>query len=178
MTALGLLKRAWGFLRSPLGQVLALAAGALLLLSVADARGYRRGSEAVQARWDAKLAADAKKARETEARNAKSADRAEVAVEKLRTVTEYRTRSIIQRIPYATDPDRPSLPRWWVGLHDEAAAGVSVPAESAGEPDGAASGVTDARALEVIAENYGACRFDQGRLSELQALLKTWGMAP
>lgn len=169
---------AWSFLRSPLGRLLAGAVALLLLLAVVDARGYQRGVKAERGRWEARLEADAAKARATEAKNAQAGQAASERVEKAREIVRWRTEYITQRIPYAIDPARPALPVWFVSLHDEAAVGVPIPSDRAGEPDLTASTVTDAQALKVIAENYGACRFDQGRLAELQGLLKTWGMAP
>lgn len=179
MTALVVLKALWGFLRSPLGQVLAVAVAGLMVLSLADARGYRRGVEAERGRWDAKIKADAAKARAKEAKDAKAADKSAERVEAVRVETRWRTQTIIKEIPYAlpSDPAVPGL-RWgFVRLHDEATVGVSGSSDRAGEPDGAVSPVTDADAIQVIAENYGACRFDQARLAELQSLLKEWGMA-
>lgn len=180
LAAKALLGGLWAFLRSPLCQLLALALCAVLGLSLADARGYRRGVAANEAKWAKKLSEDAVAARKTEANNASAGNQSSVAVEKLRTVTEWRTRTIIERIPYEvpSDPARPGLPWGFIRLHDAAAVGVSEAPDRPSQPDVGPSPVTDARALEVIAENYGACRFDQGRYAELQALLKTWGMAP
>ena len=159
MTAVAVFRAAWAFLRSPLGQVLALALLALLALFWADARGYARGVKAERSGWEARLAASERKAREAEAKYAEAAQRAGKAVAtrhaEIRSRTEYLTREVVRYVPF--DPGRPSVPVGLVRLHDAAALGLPVAPDTAGRADGDPSGIGDAALAETVVGNYGAC---------------------
>lgn len=66
------------------------------------------------------------------------------------------TREVIRYVQVTPIADRCTLPGTWRVRHDAAATGR--PAESAGLADGQAAPVTDADALDTVAENYVACR--------------------
>jgi|GEM_PF-2887853 len=86
------------------------------------------------------------------------------------------TRTITKEIPSVLTPrvDRDfPLSVGFVRLHDAGALGLdlsAVPAP-AGQSDDAASAVTSGALAQVITANYGACRDDQARLTELQGWL-------
>jgi hypothetical protein len=100
------------------------------------------------------------------------------AQDQVRTVT----RRLIEKVPVYVSPqtDR-AFPLSWgfVRLHDAAVRGDdrSAAAEDPAEPDDAASDVAASRAAAVIAANYGGCRADRQRLSDLQAWAKRMGLA-
>lgn len=101
------------------------------------------------------------------------------AQDRVRTVT----RRLIEKVPVHVTPqiDRAfPLPWGFVRVHDAAVRGddLSAAPESAAEPDDAASDVAPSRAVTVIAGNYGACRADRQRLTDLQAWVKSMGLAP
>lgn len=179
MTALAVFRGLWGFLRSPLGQVLALAVTALVALSVADARGYRRGVEAERARWEARLEADAVKARRVEARNAATGAKVGQAVAvksaEIRTRTEYLTREVIRYVPI--DPSRGSLGVGFVRLHDAAALGLPVAPDGAGRADAEPSGVDDVALAETLVGNYGACHLAIEQVKGWQTWARETGLA-
>jgi len=64
-------------------------------------------------------------------------------------------------------------------LHDAAARGDDLPAaaQGAAEPDDAASDVPASQAAAVIAANYGDCRVDRQRLTDLQAWARQMRLA-
>lgn len=153
------LGRLWGFLNSPLGRVVALAVCGVVLLALADARGYRRGELAERGRWETRLKADAVKARAKEARDANAGQEVGKAVAvkqtEIRTRTEYLTREVVRYVPI--DPARASLPVGLVRVHDAAALGLPVASDPSGRADGEPSGIDDVALAETVVGNYGAC---------------------
>jgi hypothetical protein len=83
------------------------------------------------------------------------------------------TGTLIRDIPDHVTPAsdlRFPLPVGLVRVHDAAALGLDLSAvpDPAGQPDDAASGVAASAAASVIAANYGDCRVEAERLSNLQ----------
>lgn len=159
-TALTLLRAVGGFLRTPLGQVLAAAVGLLALLWITDARGYSRGVAAERGRWERQLAADREKAAKTTARQATAGAVIGTRVEERQAQVRTITKTLIREIPiYVTDKAdaRCDVPDGLVRLHDAAAAGVSAAPDPAGRPADAASGVALSAVAGTVVENYGAC---------------------
>lgn len=66
------------------------------------------------------------------------------------------TREVIRYVQVTPAADRCTLPGTWRVRHDAATTGR--PAEAAGLADGQAAPITDAAALDTVAENYVACR--------------------
>lgn len=83
-----------------------------------------------------------------------------VEIEVSRDVIKYVQNPAIARCDLADD---------WVRVHDRAASGgMSEDTQPPGTVDAAARAVTDADALMVVTENYGACRNTQNQLIALQ----------
>lgn len=100
------------------------------------------------------------------------------ASERARAEIRYVTRTVVEKVPvYVTaETDRRyPLPWGFVRLHDAAALGLDPAAvpNPAGQPDDAASSVAASVAAAIVAGNYGQCREDQQRLSDLQAWIRT-----
>ena len=107
-----------------------------------------------------------------------AAVRDQSAQDHIRTVTK----TLVEKVPVYVSPSidaRYPLPVGFVRLHDAAAIGFDLSAASAGSggPDDAPSDVAASGAARVIVLNYGACRADQQRLSDLQAWAKAQGLA-
>ncbi len=81
------------------------------------------------------------------------------------------TREVIRYVEITPAEQRCDLPGTWRVRHDAAATGQ--PTESAGLADRAAEPVTDAAALEAVAENYTACRAYIQQVSGWQAWWET-----
>jgi hypothetical protein len=91
----------------------------------------------------------------------------------VQTDIRWRTRIQIKEVPvYVTaETDRRfPLPVGLVRLHDASALGLDLSAvpDPAGRADGEASAVAASDLGRVVAANYGECRADQARLTELQ----------
>ena len=104
--------------------------------------------------------------------------RAQAAQDRIRTIT----RTLIEKVPvYVTRNADARFPLPWgfVRLHDAAVLGDDLPAtsEGPGQPDDAPSGVAASGAAAVIVANYGACRADQQRLTDLQDWARREGLA-
>lgn len=178
MTALAVFRAVWGLLRSPLGQVIALAVVALVALCVADGRGYRRGVSEERARWETKLAADAAKARKIEARNEAVGQKVAAKLDADRVEIRWRTKTLTEKVteyvPY--DPGRPGVPAGLVRLHDAAALMSELPA-GPGLTNGAPSAVTDAQLAETVIANYGVCHANSQQLAAFQDWARATGLA-
>lgn len=96
--------------------------------------------------------------------------------DQVRTVTKTITQEVPVYVTAQTDARFP-VPWGFVRLHDEAARGVSASPADPGRPDDAASDVTASEAASVVVTNYGACNAAIQRLTDLQALLRTDGLA-
>lgn len=83
------------------------------------------------------------------------------------------TRTIVQEVTRYVTPETDRLfpvPVGAVRVHDAAALGrpiAEVP-DATGRPDGEASAVEASSLIRTVAENYGSCRVDGQRLSDLQ----------
>ena len=138
---------------------------------------YAKG-RADQLSADRAATAKAVKAQAASTQRIATQDRA--AQVRIRTVT----RTLIQRIPLYVTPEadqRSFIPRGFVWLHDDAAAGRAPGGDRAGSTDGAAAGVGPA-AVEADADsglrlsdvaatvvtNYGVCRATRQQLLDLQ----------
>lgn len=96
-----------------------------------------------------------KKATVQQAVDQSAADQANAAAEQA-VKDRIITREVIRYVQVTPAADRCTLPGTWRVRHDAAATGR--PAESAGLADGQAATVTDAAALDIVGENYIACR--------------------
>ena len=97
-----------------------------------------------------------------------------------KTVTQFVERAAQERIVYRgiikevekyVPNTLPMLPSDFRVLHDAAAAGVAPP--EAGDPARVdAAPVAPVTVAATVADNYAACRYDQGRLEALQTIIK------
>lgn len=178
IAALAVFRAVWGFLRSPVGSALAcvLIVAAMCALSRQD--GLKTGELAERARWEARLAASAKNARATEARNADASQRVgksvTVKTAEVRTRTEYLTREVIRYVPI--DPTRGSLPVGFVRVHDAAATGLPIAPDGAGRADASPSGVDDVALAETLVGNYGTCHVWEEQLIGWQTWARETGL--
>lgn len=170
LAAQAFLRGLWAFLRSPLGSVLALALVAVLGLSLADARGYRRGASGVQAKWDKRAVADAENARAIEAKHATAGAKIEGDAKAAAVEIRWRTKTLIERIPADVPPSPPgwSLPVGFVRHHIEATSQLPVTGHAAQLPNDAPTGLGLDDLARVDDENAGRCLAEIDRFSRLQ----------
>ena len=96
-------------------------------------------------------------------------EKSEAAQVQIRTVTRTIVEKVPVYVPAPTDARYP-LPNGLVRLHDASALGLDPAAlpNPAGGLDDAASTVAASDLATVLAGNYGQCREDQQRLTDLQ----------
>lgn len=147
--------KAWAFLKSPVGRVLFIAAGALLVAVLIFQGGIDHEKEAEAKRIAAAVKVVKKVERQAEVITARTDAKTAERVVEIRTVT----RTLTKEIPvYVTaEADRTVvLPAGLIRLHDQAALGVSeVPADPGFLPD-APSGVAPSSLARTFVSNYGA----------------------
>jgi hypothetical protein len=101
--------------------------------------------------------------------NTRAAAADQAAQDQIRTVT----RTLIKKVPTHVTPAadaRCLIPLGFVRAHDAAASGdLSALSDASGRPDDAPSGVALSAVADTVAQNYGTCRGDARRLSDLQA---------
>jgi hypothetical protein len=76
------------------------------------------------------------------------------------------TKEVIRYVETTPAAQRVVLPGTWRVRHDAAATGQ--PAADQAGADAAGEPVTDAAAIETVADNYESCRRDKGRLQDFQ----------
>lgn len=92
----------------------------------------------------------------------------------VRTEIQWRTRILIEKAPDYVTPKadaRCVVPVGFVRLHDAAAAGQDPVPDPAARADDAASGVALSAVGATVAGNYGGCRENAAKLTDLQAWL-------
>lgn len=135
-----------------------IAAGVVLaLLAAIYAKGHHDGKSSELRAQASRLEKARKAVARKEVAATKITEKVATQLQAERVRIEYRTKTLIERIPADAPPGRPSLPGWFVSLHDSAVLGLSEAPGSTVSPDQSASGVTDAEALKVIIPNYGVC---------------------
>lgn len=132
--------------------------------------GKEIGMQQVQQRWDAQVYVSERQVAE------QAAAQQQVIT---KTVTQFVEKAAQERIVYRdiikevekyVPNTLPMLPGDFRVLHDAAAAGVELP--EVGDPARAdAAPVAPATVAVTIADNYAACRYDQGRLEALQKII-------
>lgn len=161
-----------------------IEAGAALAFILAvpfiDHAAYQRGKHDEQMAQEGRNAVAYVQAQEKTARASAASSsvgvKVEAATTKERVVTQTLIREVVRYVPAAADAAC-SVPAGFVRLHDQAATGVlSDPADAAGQPADAPSGVALSAVGSTVAENYGACREDAERLKGWQAWYT--GLAP
>jgi hypothetical protein len=164
------------FLRSPLAKYIGLALAALALLAGIYAKGRGDGRHYEQSAQAARLAAARKVVAKIETKaaaiTAQVAAKAEARQVEIRTITKTITREVPRYVTVQADAQC-SVPLGFVRLHDAAAAGrlpqLPGPAE---QPNDAPSGVAISAVAATVADNYGACHSEIGRLIDLQDWLR------
>jgi len=153
---------------------LELGAGLALVIAIplADHRGYERGKrDEVAAQGLRNLAAATQAQNLTnKARDAsdKVGPKVEAAKVEVRTVTQTLSREVVRYVPAAADAQC-VVPVGFVRLHDQAATGVLPdPADPAGQPADAPSGIALSAVGSTLVENYGGCREDREALKGWQ----------
>lgn len=147
------------FLLSPVGRWIAGVAAVLGLLAAIWFAGDRHGHKIERVRQARALAAAEAKVKATEAHQAQTAQVILQAVEKTRTVIQWKTRTLTKEVPVyvsAQADSRCIVPRGFVRLYDNAASGVSdVPAPASGSDD-ADSGLALSAVAATDVANLGA----------------------
>lgn len=151
----------------------AAALALLIAIPLADHRGYERGKRDEIAAQGLRSLDASNKAQAGTVDAAKVSDKVGKTVEaakvEVRTVTETLTREVVRYVPAAADAQC-VVPVGFVRLHDAAATGVLPdPADTAGQPADAASGVALSAVGATVVGNYGACREDREALKGWQA---------
>lgn len=149
-----------------------IEAGAALAFILAvpfiDHAAYQRGKHEEQAAQAGRNAVAYVQAQDKTAKAAAASSsvgvKVETATAKERVITQTLIREVVRYVPAAADAQC-VVPVGFVRLHDQAATGVlSDPADAAGQPADAPSGVALSAVGATVAENYGSCREDAERL--------------
>jgi hypothetical protein len=139
--------------------------GAALAFPLGQCSGHRAGVKAEQAAEAKRLEAARAKVASREHTADKITTDTSAKLEKTKVKIQWRTKTIIERIPSEADPSRGSLPNWFVSLHDSAVLGLPEASGGSERPDESPSGVTDPEAARVIIGNVGIAQECEARLA-------------